>query len=183
MKKITRQHAIEMFRQLGVMVLGYLDETTLSATLDNLEKCRKVHEDYQKLSEELAKRLYEGKDEEGKKAFFELVKKFEKEQDMDKKVEIEGMMKAHTEFYELYVKQIKVLTQLYFKEIDLDLTEVDENAFIKGIILGKKDVRVHDIVAFFAPMFKEAETAEAAEAEEAEAEKQDFSELDDMLAE
>ena len=79
MKKITRQHAIEMFRQLGAMALGHLDETTLSATLDNFEKCRKVQEGYQKLSEELAKRLYEGKDEEEKKAFFELVAKFEKE--------------------------------------------------------------------------------------------------------
>ena len=174
MKKITRQHAIELFRQIGAMALGHLDETTLSVVLDNFEKCRKVQEYYQKLSEELAKRLYDGKDEEGKKAFFELVAKFEKEQDMDKKVEIEGMMKAHNEFYELYKKQIKVLTQLFFKEIDLDLTEVDKDAFIKGIVLGKKDVRVHEIVAFFAPMFK---------AEEAEAEKQDFSELDDMLVE
>jgi hypothetical protein len=45
MKKITRNHAIEMFRQLGAMALGHLDETTLSATLDNFEKCRKVQED------------------------------------------------------------------------------------------------------------------------------------------
>lgn len=174
MKKITRQHAIEMFRQLGAMALGHLDETTLSATLDNFEKCRKVQEDYQKLSEELAKRLYEGKDEEEKKAFFEIVAKFEKETELEKKVEIEEMMKAHAEFYELYKKQIKVLTQLFYKEVEIDLTEVDKDAFIKGIVLGKKDVRVHEIVAFFAPMFK---------AEEAEAEKRDFSELDAMLAE
>ena len=174
MKKITRQHAIEMFRQIGAMALGHLDETTLSVVLDNFEKCRKVQEDYQKLSEELAKRLYEGKDEEGKKAFFELVAKFEKETELEKKVEIEGMMKGHAEFYELYKKQIKVLTQLFFKEIDLDLTEVDKDAFIKGIVLGKKDVRVHEIVAFFSPMFKVEEESE---------EKQDFSELDDMLAE
>lgn len=170
MKKITRQHAIEMFRNLGAMALGHMDETTLSATLDNFDKFRKVHEDYQRLSEELAKRLYEGKDEEGKKAFFELAGKFERETELEKRIEIEQMMKQNAEFYELYVKQLKVLTQLLYKEIEIDITEIDKDDFIAGVVKGKKDARVHEIVAFFAPMFKEEEKKET-----------DLSELDELL--
>lgn len=170
MKKITRQHAIEMFRNLGAMALGHMDETTLSATLDNFDKFRKVQEDFQKLSEELAKRLYEGKDEKQKNEFFELVGKFERETELEKRIEMEQMMKQNAEFYELYVKQLKVLTQLLYKEIEIDITEIDKDDFIAGVVKGKKDARVHEIVAFFAPMFKEDEKKET-----------DLSELDELL--
>ena len=170
MKKITRQHAIEMFRNLGAMALGHMDEVTLSATLDNFDKFRKVQEDFQKLSEELAKRLYEGKDEEQKQKFFELVMNFERENEIEKRIEIENAMKQNAEFYELYIKQLKVLTQMLYKEIEIDITEVDKDAFIKGVVNGKRDARVHDIVAFFAPMFKKEEKKET-----------DLSELDELL--
>ena len=128
-----------MFRNLGAMALGHMDETTLSATLDNFDKFRKVHEDFQKLSEELAKRLYEGKDDKQKNEFFELVGKFERETELEKRIEI-------------------------------DITEIDKDDFIAGVVKGKKDARVHEIVAFFAPMFKEEEKKET-----------DFSELDEFL--
>ena len=171
MKTITRQHAIEMFRNLGAMALGHMDEVTLSATLDNFDKFRKVQEDYQKLSEELAKRLYEGKDEEQKQKFFELVIKFERAETIEQKIEQEKVMKeTYPEFYELYAKQIRVLTQLLHKEIELDITEVDKDAFISGVVKGKKDAPVHEIVGFFAPMFKEEEKKET-----------DLSELDEYF--
>ena len=158
MKKITRQHAIEMFSNLGAMALGHMDETTLSATLDNFDKFRKVQEDFQKLSEELAKRLYEGKDEEQKQKFFELVLKFEKAETLEQKIEQEKNMKGtYPEFYELYAKQLRVLTQMLHKEVEIDITEVDKDAFISGVVKGKKDAPIHEIVAFFAPMFKEEE--------------------------
>lgn len=170
MKKITRQHAIEMFRNLGAMALGHMDEVTLSATLDNFDKFRKVQEDFQKLSEELAKRLYEGKDEEQKNEFFELVGKLERETELEKRIEMEQVMKQNAEFYELYVKQLKVLTQLLYKEIEIDITEIDKDDFIAGVVKGKKDARVHEIVSFFAPMFKEEEQKET-----------DLSDLDELL--
>ena len=158
MKKITRNYAISMFQNLGAMALGHMDDTTLSATLDNFDKFRQVQEDFQKLSQELAKRLYEGKDEEQKQKFFELVVKFEKAETLEQKVEQEKAMKeTYPEFYELYAKQLRVLTQLLHKEIELDITEVDKDAFIAAIVKGKKDAPVHEIVAFFAPMFKEEE--------------------------
>ena len=171
MKKITRQHAIEMFRNLGAMALGHMDDTTLSATLDNFDKFRKVQEDYKKLSEELDKRLYEGKDEEQKQKFFELVIKFEKAETLEQKIEQEKTMKeTYPEFYELYAKQLRVLTQMLRKEVEIDITEVDKDAFISGVVKGKKDAPVHEIVGFFTPMFKEEEKKET-----------DFSELDELL--
>ena len=171
MKKITRQHAIEMFRNLGAMALGHMDEETLSATLDNFDKFRKVQEDFQKLSEELAKRLYEGKDEEQKQKFFELVMKFERENDIEKRIEIENAMKdSYLEFYELYIKQLKVLTQMLYKVVEVDINEVDKDNFIAGVVKGKKDAPVHEIVGLFTPMFKEEEARET-----------DLSELDELL--
>ena len=171
MKTITRQHAIDMFRNLGAMALGHMDEITLSATLDNFDKFRKVQEDFQKLSEELSKRLYEGKDEEQKKAFFELVFKLEREKEIEKRIEIEKVMKeTYPDFHALYIKQLKVLTQMLYKEIEVDITEVDKEAFIAAIVKGKKDAPVHEIVGLFAPMFKEEEARET-----------DLSELDELL--
>lgn len=171
MKKITRQHAIEMFRNLGAIALGHMDEVTLLATLDNFDKFRKVQEDYQKLSEELAKRLYEGKDEEQKQNFFELVMKLEREKEIEKRIEIEKVMKeTYPDFHALYIKQLRVLTQMLYKEIEVDITEVDKDAFIAAIVKGKKDAPVHEIVGLFAPMFKEEETRET-----------DLSELDELL--
>lgn len=171
--KITRNYAIEMFRMLGAMALGHLDDDTLSATLDNFDKCRKVQEDYQKLAEELAKRLYEGVDEEKKKAFFEVIGNFEREKNIEKKREIEALMKdSYADLYPLYRKQLSVLTQLVYKEVEVEITEVDKDAFVKGIVKGKKDAPVHEIEAVFAPLFKKEEEKE---------EKDDFSELDELL--
>lgn len=157
MKKITRQHAIEMFHQLGTMALGHMDDTTLSAILDNFDRFRTVQDDFQKLSQELAKRLYEGKDEEQKNAFFELVGKLENEKNMENRIEIEKAMKESPEFYALYIKHLNVLAKLISKKIEIDITEVDKDAFISGVVKGKKDAPIHEIVAFFAPMFKEEE--------------------------
>ena len=159
-----------MFRNLGAMALGHMDETTLSATLDNFDKFRQVQEDFQKLSQELAKRLYEGKDEEQKNAFFALVSKLEQESNIEKKLEIEKEMKEYTEFFELYIKHLNVLAKLLNKEIEVDITEVDKDAFISGVVKGKKDAPIHEIVGFFTPMFKEEEKKET-----------DLSELDEYF--
>lgn len=173
MKKITRNYAITMFRTLGTMALGHMDEATLTATLDNFNKFRKVQEDFQKLAEELSKRLYEGKDEESRKQFFEVVGHFEAAKTAEEKEQHLAVMKnAYPEFYPLYEKQIKVLTMLLNKEIEVDITEVDKDDFIKGVMLGKKDAMAHEIVAVFHPLFKKEDKKE---------EKDDFSELDELL--
>ena len=45
-------------------------------------------------------------------------------------------------------------------------------AYFGGVVKGKKDIPVHEIVEVFGPLFKEDEKVE---------ETQDFSELDELL--
>jgi hypothetical protein len=85
-------------------------------------------------------------------------------------VEIDKEMRESKEFYALYIKHLNVLAKLISKEIEIDITEVEKDAFISGVVKGKKDAPIHEIVAFFAPMFKEEEKKET-----------DFSELDELL--
>ena len=76
---------------------------------------------------------------------------------IEKRMEIEKELKEYPEFYELYIKHLNVLSKLLCKEIEMDITEVDKDAFIAGVVKGKKDAPVHEIVGFFAPIFKEEE--------------------------
>lgn len=169
--KITRHHAIEMFGQLGHMALGHLDEVTLTATLDNFNALRKVGEEFDKLREELNKRLYEGMDEKRKEEFFKLVTKLEKTKDVDKRMELVNLMKdTYADFFAVYEKHVNVIGKLLAKEVEVDITEVDADAFIKGIVKGKADAPVLEIRAYFGPMFKTEEKKDI-----------DFTELDELL--
>lgn len=171
MKKITRAQAIQMHDQLGVMSLGYLSESTLSIILDNFEKLRKIKDGYQSLAEELAKRLYVDKDEDDRNNFFEVVGLYEREQDKDVKAQhLAVMQNAYSEYYALYKKQLAVLNNLLAKEVEVDFVEVDKDDFIKGVVLGHKDIQIHNLEAFFQPMLPQADKANA-----------DFSELDSLL--
>lgn len=169
--KVLRHSAIIMFRQLGTMALGHLTETTLEATMDNFNAFRKVAEDFDKLKEELHKRLYDGVDEDKKNAFFEEVAKMEKEREIEKKLEYTKMLKdSYSDIWAIYQKNINVIDSLLNKEVDVEITEVDADEFIKGVVRGKKDAPIHEIRAAFKPMFKAEEEKEA-----------DFSELDELL--
>ena len=90
--KIKRHAAISMFQTLGTMALGHLDEATLEATMDNFNAFRKAAEDFDKLKEELSKRLYADVDEKKKEDFFKIVGKYENEKDADKKMEYKKLM-------------------------------------------------------------------------------------------
>lgn len=170
MKTITRSKAIQMFINLGNLPLGHLDETTLSATLDNFEKLRKVQEDYQHLAEELRKRLYEGVDEERMTSFFSLVEKYEPERNQEKRDEYLKMMKdSYAELYPIYEKHLMVLEKLSAKEIDVDFSIIDRTAFMKGIAQSSNGVYLHNLTSVFEPMLTEEEV------------KTDLSELDDLL--
>ena len=169
--KLTRHYAIEMFGQLGHMALGHLDDVTLTSILDNFNALRKVGEEFDKLREELSKRLYEGMDETRKEEFFKLVTKLEKTKEAEKRMEMIALMKdTYADFFAIYEKHVNVIGKLLNKEVEVDITEVDADAFIKGIVKGKADAPVLEIRAFFKPMFKADEETKA-----------DFSELDEML--
>lgn len=171
--KIARNNAIQMFQTLGTMALGHLDEATLEATMDNFNAFRKAAEDYDKLREELGKRLYADVAEERKTAFMEIVGKYEQEKDVEKKEEYKKLMQdSYADLYPVYEKQMKVLQSLYAKEIEVEITKVDKTAFVRGVLKARKDLPALLIESAFAFMFAEPEKVE-----------DDFSELDAILAE
>jgi hypothetical protein len=169
--KIKRHAAISMFQTLGTMALGHLDEATLEATMDNFNAFRKAAEDFDKLKEELSKRLYANVDEKKKEDFFEIVGKYEQEKDAAKKAEYMKLMRdSYAELWPVYEKHIAVLTSLANKEIEVEITKVDKDAFILGILKGNKNNPSFLIEQMFGFMFKELEKEE-----------DNFSELDELL--
>lgn len=174
MKKIeiTRKQAIEMFRLLSNITMTQLDEDTLTAVLSNFKALAQVNDEHVKLSDELARRLYGEADVERKKEFFKVLAKYEREKDASKRLEYESIMEeSYGDFYPLYKKQITVLTKLYFKEVEIDLIEVDQMSFMKGVALGKCGMSIKEVTSVFAPMFIAPEV------------NVDMSELDSLLAE
>lgn len=165
--KLTRHYAINvLFARLEQMALGHMDETTLEALLTNIESLRKVAEDFELLKKELFKRIYgdvEQMTEEQKndiRGFFEMLENGKADEAKD----------AYPDMIAKREKEIKVIVSLLNKEIDVEIASVDEKAFVKGLLLGNKDVKASEARAVFAPLFVTHEREEA-----------DFSELDELI--
>ena len=174
--KITRFAANRMFQTLGAMALGHLNDEALEAVMMNFNAFRKVTEEFEELKKELFKRLYgdmETMAEDEKKKlmeFFDLLAKMEGA-DAEKQTELDALVKAnYPALYDLRTKEIKVIVSLLNKEVDIELTEVDEKEFIKGVVKGKKDAPVNEIRAIFSCMFKTEKKDKA-----------DFAELDTLI--
>ena len=176
MKNIRRNHAIEMFARLEQMEIGKFDEATLSATMSNISALRKINDDFESLKNELFKRLYgdieQMSDEKRGEiyGFFEMLSKLgrstgEEALELDK-----NCKETYPELYETRLKEMSVLMALLNKEVEADIQEVDEDAFIKGVIKGKDDASVVEVREVFAPLFKAVEKTET-----------DMSELDELL--
>lgn len=169
-KTITRNHAISLFQTIGNMSLGNLDEATLESVMANFNAFRKVTEDFDNLKKELSERLYKDVDKDAHKSFFEVVGKFEMERNLEKKTELLETMKTYTDLMPIYEKHISVIFSLLNKEVEIEVEEVDADAFVMGVVKGKKDAPIHEIRAVFAPLFKEQKK-----------EATDMSELDELL--
>lgn len=178
--KMTRNAAIGMFQTLGAMALGNLNDEVLTATMDNFNAFRKVADDFEALKKELHKRIYgdvEKMDEDERKRytdFMSLLEKMGRTKEAEKVDELAKLAKdTYADLYAMREKEVKVLVSLLNKEIDVEVTPVDADEFCKGVIRGKKDTPIHEIRAVFSFMFKKEEKNED--------EKEDFSELDDLL--
>lgn len=169
--KLKRNLANRMFRTLGTMALGHLDTATLDAVMNNINALRKVAEDYENIRQELTKRLYADVEETRRKKFFDLVTKMEVEKDMNKRAEYISTAEAsYPDIWTIYLKHIEVINSLLDKEVEVELTEVNLDLFVKGIVKGKKDAPVLEIMSVFAPMLKKEDKADT-----------DFSELEELL--
>lgn len=157
--KITRAQAIHIAEILENMTLGYMSSDTLDKLITNINTCSKVVEDFKGMTEELYKRLYLNFDNEKVKEFFVLIKNNE----LDKASKYEDI-------YPVFVKHNEVLKNLLSKELEVDIVVIDEDDFIKGAVLGKKDISIAEIKTVFNPMFSKKEKST-----------QDFSELDELL--
>jgi hypothetical protein len=185
MKSITRKDAMDIYSALGNISLGHFAEETLEAVISNYNACRKVSEEMRRLNDELIKRLYADIDDARKKECFALLGKMDEarakvaaSKTKEEANRIFAEMKETTQKIEgeyadvwaIYKKHNKVYASLLAKEIEADITEVDADEMVKGVLKGAKDFPVAEIRMVFAPILKAEEVKDA-----------DFSELDELL--
>lgn len=172
MKKITRFHAKEMFSTLGRLSLTHLSDDTLGKVMDNFLSLKKVADEYELLKQELGKRLYgdpalmDEKERSELDAFFMKVSQMEHAAEGED-AKLEQSIKAeYPRLYDLRCKEVKALLAMLGKEVDVELAEVDDEDFIKGVLLGNKGERAISVRDCFAPMFAEKETPDLSEIDE-----------------
>lgn len=174
--KLTRNQARNLFFNLGQVALKEMDAEVLESVMHNFDAVRKVNEDFTKLAEELAKRLYgdlQSMDEKTRKDysdFMDIIGKYERSSDRkEKDALLEAAKAGYPELFRLYEKQISVLTGLLNKEVELDIKPIDRRKFAAGIAKSNAEWQLFRAEAVFAAMFAE------------EKNETDLSELDELL--
>lgn len=160
-KTIKRGVAAILYNIMAKMSFGQLKEDTLEVVMDNFMAFGKIAEHYQKMLEEMNKRILDGIDEKTIKDYNAMAEKSTEEE----------MEKAFPTIYPLVLKQKKVSEAIFDKEVEIELTEVDRKEFCKAVIKGTPNLTV-GVLDNFAIMFKEGEKKE-----------EDFSELDELMEE
>ena len=159
-KTIKRGQAAILYNLMAKMSFSHLSEETIEAVMDNFMTFGKVAETYQKMIEEMNKRLLDGIDKETLDAYNELAKVATNEE----------LEKAYPTIYPIAKKQVKVGGAIFDKEVEIELTEVDKSEFVKGVMKGTPKLTA-GILDNFGIMFKE------------EKKEDDFSELDALMEE
>jgi hypothetical protein len=169
--KLIRKQVLDMFKAMESLVFGYLSETAVVTALSNYNALRKEGLSYQQLSAELRKRIYANVDKDKLKDFFDIAIQFEQEKDVDLREGLkQRMMSEYPDLFELYLKHVNINVSILNKEIELDIELMDKDEFIKGIILGNKEVLAEDLNRVLEPLFtKEGES------------NPDFAELDEYF--
>lgn len=159
-KTIKRGQAAILYNLMAKMSFSHLSDETIEVVMDNFMALGKVAETYQKMLEEMNKRLLNGIDEETLKAYNELAKDASNEE----------LEKAYPTIYPIAKKQVKVGGAIFDKEVEIELAEVDRKEFCKGVMKGTPKLTA-GILDNFGIMFKE------------EKKEDDFSELDALMEE
>lgn len=126
--------------------------------MDNFMALGKVAEEYQKMTEEMNKRLLNGISEEA-------IKEYDEKAATSSREELE---KAYPEIYSIVMKKMKVGNAILTKDVEIELTEVDKTEFVKGVTKGTPTITA-GVFENFEIMFKQEEKEE------------DFSELDELM--
>lgn len=142
--KLTRQKAAMMYDNLGSMALGYLNEDVLEVVINNYNALGKIASDLRTLNEELHKRMYAGVDEKDVNGMFRLV--------------VSGKMAEakvkYPELWTIFEKHNNLAKKISAKEVEVEIEKIDADAFVKGILAGKKDAPIAEIKEVFAPMLE-----------------------------
>lgn len=156
---ITRRQAIAMYKQLGRMAIGHLNDADLGIVMDNMDELKKVAEQYSQLASELHRRLFEGVDLSRCEEYDRLVKEDDSDAAEAGFADIDALVK----------KKVSVLAGLERKEVCVNVEKVDKKSFMKAIYKAQPDIHP---LAFevLAPMFEEDAKADA-----------DLTELDELL--
>lgn len=173
-KTIKRGIATAMYEALSQLPLGHLATEDLEKVMDNMVAFSAPYEQHKKLMEELGKRLYDGVDEEKINKFNKVLMFINKSEGMNKIDAIKAIKETeYADLYELFMKQKKVESSLFDKEVEVEMNEVDRKTFIKAILKGSPNIPTAEF-DLFEPMFI---------AEEKKETETDFSELDELMAE
>lgn len=175
--KLTRIQARNLFFNLGQVALKEVNAEVLESVMHNFDAVRKVNEDFTKLAEELAKKLYgdlHTMDEKTRKDysdFMDIIGKYERTTDRKEADECLAAAKAgYPELFRIYEKQISVLTGLLNKEVELDIQPIDKTRFSTGIVKSNAEWPLFKVDAAFNIMFAKEDKHET-----------DLSELDKLL--
>lgn len=160
-KTIKRGQAAILYNLMAKMSFSHLAEETIEVVMDNFMALGKVAENYQKMLEEMNKRLLDGIDEETLKAYNELAQTATNEE----------LEKAYPTIYPIAKKQNKVSAAIFDKEVEIELAEIDRKEFSKGVMKGTPKLTA-GVLDNFGIMFKGEEKKE-----------DDFSELDELMKE
>lgn len=158
-KTITRFQAQKMLELLGGMALGYLPSEELEAVMDNFDTLKAETEKLEKMKAELAKRIYQGKDEKRLQDFFEAIQKNDNE----------AIQKDCADLLPLRNKEVEVIVSLYNKAVDMDIKELDGKEFRKAVLKAQPTTK-QAVFEILTPLFKADEKPQ-----------DDFSELDKLL--
>lgn len=157
-KTIKRGVAVILYNMMAKMSFSHLSEETIEAVMDNFMALGKVAEGYQKMLDEMNKRLLEGISEDILNEYNEKTKTMTEEE----------LEKAYPAICPIARKQKKVADAIFNKDIEIELNEVEKEAFVKAVMKGTPNLTV-GILENFGIMFKE------------EKKEDDFSELDELM--
>lgn len=157
-KTIKRGIAVILYNMMAKMSFSHLSEETIEAVMDNFMALGKVAENYQKMLEEMNKRLLEGISKDLLNEYNEKIQTMTEEE----------LQKAYPTVYPIAKKQKKVTDAIFNKDVEIELNEVEKEAFVKAVMKGTPNLAA-GILENFGIMFKE------------EKKEDDFSELDELM--
>jgi hypothetical protein len=159
-KTIKRGLAVLMYNNLSALSFGNLPADLLEKVMLNMDALGEVAEKYNKLMQELGKRLNEGVDEARANEYNSAVEKGESD---------EVLRTKYPDLVELAQKQARFSESISAKDVEVEVELMDRKEFTKAIIKANPNVK-YGLFALFTPLFTEEEKKD-----------EDFSELDEIM--